>query len=272
MFGNRFSAVEICMSSPEPAVNPKSKWFPLYGAAFGAIFLGMAGAAYGAFLHLNPDYRDSLIRDELSKPHPDNPRYVAAIVAVRYQGFTELIIRKSIVPFAIGGLLGAAAGSVFAQFRRRDHLKQSDVIPPRRFSLLELLMVTAIIGILVATLSPIGGAGLVYYDGKDQFYWLEQLEYGPESARPTAINALSSLLERKPFPCRLTIITALAKCGGDARPAIPILEKLTTDTEESVKTSAADALLKLKAVAEQNDAPEAATTSSQVESSLARPR
>jgi hypothetical protein len=110
---------------------------------------------------------------------------------------------------------------------------------------------------LVAMLAPVGGTGLVYYDGKDQFYWLEQLEFGPESARPTAITALCSLLERKPFPCRSTIIPALADCGGDARPAIPILEKLTTDNEESIKTAAVEALLKLRTVAEQSDAREA---------------
>jgi hypothetical protein len=238
-------------------VNPKLKCYPLCGAAFGAICLGLAGAAYGTFLHLNPDYRDSLIRDELSTPHPDNPRYVAAIVAVRYQGFTELVIRKSVVPFVVGGLLGAAAGSGFAQYRRRKQLHPSDVTRPRRFTLVELLVVTAIIGMLVAMLAPVGGTGLVYYDGKDQFYWLEQLEFGPESARPTAITALCSLLERKPFPCRSTIIPALADCGGDARPAIPILEKLTTDNEESIKTAAVEALLKLRTVAEQSDAREA---------------
>jgi prepilin-type N-terminal cleavage/methylation domain-containing protein len=229
-------------------VNPDWK-YAVFGAILGATFLGLAGAAYGAVLYLNPDYRDSLIREELSRPHPDNPRYVAAIVALRYQGFTELIIRKSIAPFVIGGLLGAAVGSGLAQFRRRKQVHSSDLARPRRFTLVELLVVTAIVGILVAMLQPIGGSGLVYYDGKDQFYWLEQLEFGPALARPTAITALCSLLERKPFPCRSTIISALADCDGDARPAIPILEILATDTEESVKTAAADALLKLKAVA-----------------------
>lgn len=235
-------------------MNPKEKWYPWCGAVLGAICCGLAGAAYGTFLYMNPDYRELLIRNKLSRPHPDNPRYVAAIVAVRYQGFTELAIRKSVVPCVIGGLLGAAAGSGFAQYWRRKQVQSSDVMRPgRSFTLVELLVVTALFGVSVEMLAPIGGTGLVYYDGKDQFYWLEQLESGPASARPAAIPALCSLLERKPFPCRSTIISALARCGGDARPAIPILEKLTTDTEESVKTAAADALLKLKAVGDNKE-------------------
>jgi hypothetical protein len=243
------------MSSQGPVVNQHRK-YAVFGAILGATSLGLAGAAYGTFLHVNLDYRDSLIREKLSKPHPDNPRYVAAIVDLRYQGFTELVIRKSIVPFVVGGLLGAAAGFGLIQFRQRNRLHRSDVMRPRRYTLVELLVVTAITGILVSLLIPIGGSGLVYYDGKDQFYWLEQLEFGPDSARPSAITALCSLLERKPFPCRSTIIPALADCGGDARLAIPILEKLTMDTEESVRTAAADALLKLKAIAGPDEARE----------------
>lgn len=237
-----------------------SNWkYTVLGVVLGATSLGLAGAAYGAFLHLNPEYRDSLIREELSRSHPDNPRYVAAIVALRYQGFTELVIRNSIVPFVIGGLLGAAIGSGFGHFQRRNRVQSSDELRARRFTLVELLVVAAIIVILVTLLVPIGRSGLVYYHGKDQFYWLEQLEFGPESARPTAITALCSLLERKPFPCRSTIIPALAECGSDAVPAIPILERLTTDTEKSVKNAAINALLKLQNVAEPSDTTERLT-------------
>jgi len=172
------------MSSQGRTVSQNPK-YAVFGAILGATSLGLVGAAYGTFLHVNPDYRDSLIRKELSRPHPDNPRYIAAIVDLRYQGFTELVIRKSIVPFVIGGLLGAAAGCGFMQLRRRIQVHSSHVMPPRRFTLVELLVVTA----------------------------------------------------------------------------IPILEKLTIDTEESVRTAAADALLKLKAVAEPDDAREWPITS-----------
>ena len=227
--------------------------FTLVGAILVGITCGLAGAAYGSFLYMNPDYRESLIRKELSAPHPDNRRYVAAITALRYQGLVELIIRNSVVPLVIGSLLGAAGGSGFDLHRGQKQPDSSDQVQPAGMTPIEWFVVLAIIVALAATLAPIRGTGQVYHNGKDQFYWLEQIESGPKTRRPTTIAALCELLERKPFPCRSTIIPALAECGSDARVAIPVLERLTTDAEEKVKQAAFDALKKLKADAKTDE-------------------
>jgi hypothetical protein len=232
-------------TSPSPIANPKSPPCWLYGVAVGAICCGAAGAAYACFLHFNPEYKDALIREQLSKPHPDNPRYVASILAIRYQGLAELVVRRALGLFVFGGLLGGALGFAFAEFRRRKQPAASEAGRAWRFKLIDVLVVISILGVLIAIFQPGQGAGLVYYQGKDQFYWLQRLQFESSSERRQAVTALCSLLERRPFPCRSTIIPALAECGPDAAPAIPILQKLTLDGEETVSTAAADALLKL---------------------------
>lgn len=112
--------------------------------------------------------------------------------------------------------------------------------------LVEMLVVVAAVGILFALLQPGGGDGLVYYKGKDQFYWLENLVFRRDCDKKEAIDALCILLEGKPFPCRSTIIPAIAECGNDARIAIPVLTRLTADDEEIVKEAAIDALRRLE--------------------------
>lgn len=63
-------------------------------------------------------------------------------------------------------------------------------------------------------------------------------KHGKELQRAQAVQAACSLLEEKPFVCRSRMITALGKCGKDAEPAIPILQKLTRDHETSVREAA----------------------------------
>ena len=121
----------------------------MLGGFFGVVVLGLAGASYGLFLHMNPEYRESTIREQLSKPHPDNPRYVAAIVSLPYQGLIELVLRNSIVPLIIGGLLGAGLGSGYWNLKNK-HQQADD---EGGFTLIEFFVSTAIILTLVLSVS-----------------------------------------------------------------------------------------------------------------------
>ncbi len=233
-------------TDPSPTTKRKLPPYHVYGALAGALCLGLLGASYGALLHFNPEWKEAIIRERLSAPHPDSRRYVASIQAIRYRGFVETVIRQAILPLVCGGMLGAGIGAVvgLVKYRRQPDAYEKEV--PRPFSLIELLVVIAVVAVLVGYLMPATGAGLVYHQGKDQFYWLERVEHGPASEREEAIRALCTLLERKPFPCRATIIPAIAECGDEARIAMPILDKLSSDREESVRKAAIDALETLR--------------------------
>ncbi len=226
---------------------PAAQRFPrysLWGALVGAICLGLAGGSYGAVLHFYPEYKEAKIRGQLSRPHPDSERFVASVYSIRYLSLSQLVLRMAVPPLLCGALAGAYVGAIIAQIKWRKLL---GVLPEKRPcspTLIELLVATAVIFLLIALIQP--KEGLVYYDGKDQFYWLNRLKRGEASDKGQAVKALCTLLEGHPFPCRSTIIPALATCGQDAEMAIPILERLATDREEAVREAADKALHKLK--------------------------
>jgi hypothetical protein len=218
--------------------------YDLYGALIGAVLFGAAGGGYGVFLHFNPEYREALIRERLSKPHPDSRRYVASIQAIRYQSLTELLLRNTVAPLLTGGFVGAVVGTVVRRSRARREPAARVVGPP--FKMVEILVVASIVVLLIAWFNPGPRDGLVFYEGRDQFYWLDQLEYGDPPARDRALNALCTLLEGRPFPCRATIVAAIAEIGEDGATAVPVLTKLARSEEEGVRNAAVEALKRLR--------------------------
>lgn len=237
-----------------PSSSPKNEksaphyaWVPLVSG----LCFGLAGAAYGGFLHFNPDYKEDLIREKLSVPHMDSARYLASAQAIRYQGFGEIVVRKAATPLILGVVLGMGASVVLGHLKHQEMAGVAEKAEPRRLTLIEFLVVLLIVGSLVEIL-PVAGTGLVFYEGKDQFYWIERLEFGPASEREATIDALCALLEGKPFLCRTTIIPAIAKCGDDAKTAIPVLEKLASDSENSVSKAATEALADLSTDDQEN--------------------
>jgi prepilin-type N-terminal cleavage/methylation domain-containing protein len=224
----------------ESPAHAKRRPYHIYGAVICSLCFGLAGSGYGAFLYYHPEYRETIIQRQLSRPHFDSRRYVASILALRYQGFFELALRSSIIPLIVGAIVGAGIGSFVGWKKNRRLSRPADDSP--RFTLVEMLMVLGIVAILLAFALPGARAGCVYYDGKDQFYWLEIVERGQGAQRKKAIAALCKLLEGRPFPCRSTIIPTIAKCGSDAKVAIPVLKTLTADSEESVRIAAVKAL------------------------------
>ncbi len=200
--------------------------------------LGGLGAAYGAYLHFHPECKEKLIQWTLSLPHPDNYGYLASAQAVRYMGLWEITARKAVLP----GLAGAlAAGFVMLIHVRARCGAARKEFPAAKWSLMGLAILLA-----AALLFRAGtGSGMVYYEGRHQFYWCEQLESENESQRWRAIQAACSLLQGKPFVCRFRMITALAACGDSARASIPVLEKLLRDQESVIRAKAAWALTKI---------------------------
>ena len=200
--------------------------------------LGGIGAAYGAYLHFHPEYKEKLIHRTLSLPHPDNYEYLASAQAIRYMDFGEIVGRKAIVPGLFGGLIAGIVGLTIVKSRYTTGVERSRLA---RFLLMGLAVLLA-----AALLFQAGsGSGMVYYHGHNQFYWCEQLESKNEMQRRQATQAACSLLEGKPFVCRLRMSTALANCGEDAKAAIPALKALLHDENEAIRRVAAEALKKI---------------------------
>jgi hypothetical protein len=242
-------------SSPKNGRRPPHRVYgPLVGALVGGLCFGLAGACYGTFLHFNPDYKEELIRKRLSEPHMDSLRFLASVQAVRYQGFGEIVLRHAVVPLIVGCAFGAVGGAAFSAWKHKAQTGAFAKEASGGFTFVEFLVVLGIVACLVGLLFPVTGSGLVYYQYQDQYYWLERLQLGSTSEREAAMEALCALLEGKPFPCRSTIIPAIAKCGEDARRAIPVLRTLSSDPEKSVSKAATEALAGLTANGEEDAA------------------
>jgi len=214
----------------------------IYAMVVGAVF-GLFGAAYGAFLYFSPEYRESIIREQLQRPHPDSQRYVARVVSLRYETLASLVVLRSVWPAIAGLCIGALLGRWHTAGTRQTQE------PSFIANLTNSLVTSALPGIamlaVVFAFAPMHNHGLVYVDGKDQFDWLVQLEYGTESEKREAMAAFTVLLQEPAFPCRSTIIPALAESGPIARPALGVLQELTTDTEEPVRAAAQEAVKQL---------------------------
>ena len=222
---------------------------PLLWGVLGASLFGGIGAAYGAWWYFAPEAREDYIKEQLSQPHFDSPRYVAGIVAWRYRTLDGLMGQ-----YGFGfALLGFGVGLLAGRVREETlHPATADEV---RFHLLEMLAVSSITAFLVVSLMPRQG-GLVYYEDKDQFQWLMQLEFGEEPQQREAVAAVAKLLENPPFPCRSTLIPALAKAGALAEPALPILQELTKDEERPVREAAAKALGEIRTSLEESSSQE----------------
>ena len=223
--------------------NPKRfhSWrTPVVWGLIGAAICGGIGAGYGAWLFYSPEYREAYIRETLSQPHMDSQRFLAGVLAWRYRTLGSLVRQYGLKAALAGFAIGVFAGLVRREIREAK-LANDPKAKALPFSLMELMAVMAIIAVLISLLLP-RNYGLVYHDGKDQFHWLRILANGGESEQREAVAALCEILKEPPFPCRSTIIPALAAVGPLAEQAIPVLEELTGDEERPVRDAAIDAI------------------------------
>ena len=110
------------------------------------------------------------------------------------------------------------------QFRRNGRF---------RISLIELLIAIACIVLLLALLTPARSKlPRTYYQGKDQFHWMKQLEHPNPEKRQFAVLALSEMLKEKKCWSRSSIVNQLGSKGAEARTALPALERLVHEDEE----------------------------------------
>jgi hypothetical protein len=65
-----------------------------------------------------------------------------------------------------------------------------------------------------------------YYQGKDQFQWVEQLTSGDAAAKSEAVAALCEILKSSKTSVRWYIVQELGAAGRDAEAARPILVKI----------------------------------------------
>jgi hypothetical protein len=237
-------------SEPDLTNESLRRWFavwrmPILWALFGTALGGGIGTGYGAWLFYSPDYREAYIRETLSQPHMDSQRYLAGVLAWRYRTLGSLVrqygFAAALSGFAIGSLVGLVRREI-----REAKLVSDPRAKARPFSLIELMSVIAIITVLVSLLLP-RNYGLVYYEQKDQFHWLMLLQTGGESEQREAVAALCEILKEPPFPCRSTIIPALAEAGPLAEPAIPVLKELAKDEELPVRDAAVEAIRTIRA-------------------------
>lgn len=236
-------------SEPDLTNESPRGWFavwrmPILWALFGTALGGAIGAGYGAWLFYSPERREADIRETLSQPHMDSQRFLAGVLAWRYRTLGSLLrqygFAAALSGFAIGSLIGLVRREIREAKLASD--PKAKVLP---FSLIELMSVMAIITVLISLLLP-RNYGLVYHEEKDQFQWLRILANGDESEQREAVAALCEILKEPPFPCRSTIIPALAEAGPLAEPAIPVLEELTQDEERPVRDAAIDAIQKIR--------------------------
>ena len=173
----------------------------------------------------------------LSIPHPDTTSTSPPAQAIRYMGFWEIVARKGLGAGLVGGLIAGIIGYFIVTSKRTLEVRK---LLLARSCLIGLAILTSVV-----LMFEVGnGSGMVYYQGHNQFYWCRSLQSDDQLQRREAIPPACELLKGKPFTCRSRTINALAKCGDDAKPTIPVLAELLQDQELVVCSKAAWALTK----------------------------
>src|SRR2546425_8558191 len=123
----------------------KTSHYIIAGAVAGAFLFGAGGGLYGSCLYFNPTYRETLIRQALSKPHPDSPRYVASITSLRYETCLGLVALKSAGPLLLGVFVGSFTGTLCWHLKHSAPLNQplASGVPPKSIEFLVAFSICA---------------------------------------------------------------------------------------------------------------------------------
>lgn len=222
----------------------------IVGWVVGVAVCGLPTAGYGSFLHFHRDYMEAKIQEQLRRPHPDSVRYLARVQGVRYLGHSELMWHYGSWPAFSGGVLGIVWALILIRIRRLPPPGPTEpfIRKPVTDLLFEGVVVTSISLTLISVVSlQASNFGLVFYGGRNQFDWLDDLEHGQPGQIDVAISATCALLSEHRFTCRSQMIPALATWGSKARVAVPILRRLLDDEEVRVREAAAAAIAKIEA-------------------------
>jgi hypothetical protein len=95
-----------------------------------------------------------------------------------------------------------------------------------------LICVVVAVGILF---TPTGARiDRLFYHGKDQFYWSQELQSADPARKQEAIVALTSMIRSSKSSARYWVIQQLAECGPEAISAIPALAEVAHDPNEAL--------------------------------------
>ena len=109
--------------------------------------------------------------------------------------------------------------------------------------LISWLVIIAVTAILIALLVPPRPTPRVYFEGKSQYHWMNQLNWDedPEKRREAAV-ALGEILRSTKIKCRCLIVANLRLSRSHGKPAIPALIELLDDDDKELRQDALAAI------------------------------
>jgi hypothetical protein len=113
----------------------------------------------------------------------------------------------------------------------------------RSLTWINRLVIVGVIAILIALLVPPRPTARVYFQGKSQFHWMNQLGWDedPENRKAAAI-ALGEIIRTNKIRYRCAMVSVLANSGAEGKPAIAALKELLDDDDEELRRAALSAI------------------------------